>query len=187
MVVVNLNIPDEYYNKMNNYFLTNFGYNIHTHLYAVVLNEVEKCEDYPATEPEVKPKPSIRNNPNNPEQFTLYVTYPDNSKQQVNGEFNFISQVLIEWSKYSFEKDKREKVLTKFDKTKYEYITQNNGLWDVRRNFDGKNYHFGLYENLNDALLVRNFLIKKDWDLKYMGDKHKLLDIAKGEMEHEIN
>lgn len=183
MVIVTLNMPDEFYNRVNNYYDTNFGYDIYTQLYTFLFHELEKCEDYPTTKPPAKPKPSIRCSGHKNSDYMLVVTYPDKTTLQVSDTFENLSKILKEWSKYSFSKDKKEDVLSKFDKSKVSNINKSYNKWEVRKNINKTKYHFGYYDSIDKAINVKRFLESRNWDLKYLDERELLEKVAEGRDE----
>ena len=72
MASLALMIPDEYYNKLNNHYIENFGYDIHTQFFNYILQELEKCET--TSEEREFPKPSIGVKG---EKFQIRIKYPE--------------------------------------------------------------------------------------------------------------
>lgn len=72
--------------------------------------------------------------------------------------------MMNEWSKYSFKKECRDIVLAKAKPICLSYIQKRRGKLLVIRN--KKSY--GTYEDINDAIIVRDFLIKENWNEKYI-------------------
>lgn len=69
-------------------------------------------------------------------------------------------------------------------------IYKNKGKWSVRMEYNKKTYYFGRYSSINEAKEVRNFLIKKNWDIKYSTAEKKLkgeeyIKWIKSEMDKE--
>ena len=48
------------------------------------------------------------------------------------------------------------------------YITQDKKGWKIQKFINGKLKHIKYFENLDDAIQVRDKLVKFDWDLDYL-------------------
>lgn len=48
------------------------------------------------------------------------------------------------------------------------YIVQDKKGWKIQKFINGKLKHIKYFENLNDAIKVRDKLVKFDWDLDYL-------------------
>ena len=43
------------------------------------------------------------------------------------------------------------------------YISRNNKGFEIKKSVNGKNKYFGTYKTLDDAVLMRNYLIEHGW------------------------
>lgn len=163
-----LSIPTNELNKLNNFYLSEFGYEIHTQLLNFIHEELKRCKNYPEDKPEPMPKPSIKTRNG---EYMLMVEYPDEERLRITVEnYSEAVKLLNEWSKYSFSKEGRDKVLMKYYPEKIPCIqVSTNNKYCIKKYPEGTNrvYQFGCYDTIEDACLVKQFLVEHNWDLKY--------------------
>lgn len=168
MEQVILNLPDKEYNRLNNYYMKHFGYEIYTQLYNFIGTEIEKCREYEDDKKVEMPHPTINKNL---DEFLAIVRYPDNTyvsrKQETYKE---CLECLNEWSKHSFSKEKIRPNQTDIQ-TGYR---KERGKWVLTCRVNGKQRYYGQYDTRSDALLVGEFLRKNNYDdhysLKYLSE-----------------
>lgn len=158
-----VSLPPERLNKLNNYYIENFGYDIHTQIHNFLRMEYEKCKDYPETEPQSQPVPSIKGD-NRKDKWNLTVKYPNKTKKFVcHDDYDLLCDVWNEWSKYSFSEESKSKVYNKYNKNKH--ISSSKGTYRIR--YGKSKLGFGTYRTSEDARKVRDFLMEHNWDRKY--------------------
>lgn len=190
MARIIFNIPSEKFNQLNNFYLENFGYDIHTQIQNFLFDEMKKCEDYSAEPSKPHPIPVIRESRS---KYLLIVSYPDGSTSSVYHEdYGLLLKIWNEWSKYGFEKESKDEVLSKFLPSRVPHEA-----YRLRHKVNGKTESWGTYASVEEQREVRNFLEKCNWDKKYhytnlnknvsgcnKGNYSQyLLQIARGEME----
>lgn len=207
MAQIRINIPDEYFNRLNNFYIDNFGYEIHTPIQNFIREELERCGDYSTEKPKKVPIPSIVKDSGGKYPYFLTVRYPDGSKSMISVKsFELAMEMWNEWSKYSFDKKNHRDVALKF---KHENdsrvmgmrIKGRNGKFRVRCRREKSDKYFGSYSTVEDAVIVREFLTEHNWDMKYhisnvmqsVEGIHQynysdwMLKVAKGEIEYDTS
>ena len=203
MGVIQLNVPDEHLNRLNNFYITTFGYEIHTQLLNFIDHELKKIpDDYEMKPVEPQPIPSIHYDVTRQSSpYYLEIKYPDGSKKYTRGSsYDDVLRIMNEWSKHSFSKETKIKSILKInpDDRRCIHRMKEGNKFMVRTKEGNCSKRFGNY-NLEDAKIVRNFLVEKDWDPKYQPknligvfegfDKNNaseyLLKIAKGEIKYD--
>ena len=166
MARIDLNIPDHLLNQLNNFYIDNFGYEIKTQFYNFLFAELEKCKESSTEKPVPQPVPTISYDRKN---YSLIVKYPDGSRSMIKcGSYEECIDLLNEWSKYSYSKDKKDKVYFKFGRKIQNVTKTSTGRWKVSKNPNNKGEkRFGTYDTFDDAHTVKKFLEKHNWDLKY--------------------
>lgn len=170
-----MNIPQKYYNQLNNFYIDNFGYEIHTQINNFLYNELKQCMDCSSEDPQKQPLPAIQKYK---DKVIFHVKYPNGKRAEILCEdYLEATEVWNEWAKYSFDINKRNKVFAKFFPERIPYIQKSGDEWVIVKTIDGVKRHFGTYSSLDDAVKVRTFLEEQGWDLKYMPcNLHKLTD-----------
>ena len=184
MAQININLPSDKLNRLNNFYLSEYGYDIHTQLVNFVEDELAKASEYPTTAPEEHPIPTIFRDKRG--YYSFEVTYPDGKRLLTSHkDYSLLLNLWNEWSVTGFDIDERENILAKVLPEKVRNIQYKSGRrkYIVVKEIDGKKYHFGQYASFEEAFLVKKFLEKKDWDLKYhssnvRGDDVSLLEYA---------
>ena len=65
----------------------------------------------------------------------------------------------------------RNNIHTRTTKTmRYIYQYNNKPLWEIRKSFNGKQKSYGVFNELDLAIIIRNYLESIDWNLKEKGD-----------------
>lgn len=194
MASLALMIPDEYYNKLNNHYIENFGYDIHTQFFNYILQELEKCES--TSEEREFPKPYITKDG---DKFEMGIQYSDGTVSTMRTTtYEEAIERMNEWSKYSFNKDDKDKVYQKFQKPENKFTIHHynfRNTWLVVCLEDNTGY--GQYKTREDAQIVLDFLSNIDNYSDYTSENmykniegcHQQnvskirLKIAKGELE----
>lgn len=170
-VIIPLKIPREYVNRLNNFYLENFGYDIRTQLFIYIHSELKKCGDYSEDTPKCFPIPSIRKKGDD---FILNITYPDGTKSLLDGKtWERNLDLMKEWSKYQYDKSAREKVMLnvlteeELKNKPFPNIRRGHSKYAVASTVGNRKKFFGHYDTIEEAIEVRDFLEKHNWDSKY--------------------
>ena len=176
MEYLRVSVSKERLKKLNDFYIHHFGYDVRTQLFNIIESEYQKIKNEPTTPQEKVPYPTIQNG-NKQKKWKLLIHYPDGSKTfYSHNDYDVLIQVLNEWSKYSYDRSKKGKVLTKIVPEYDENIgirrnrsTGKTQYW-VRRKVDKPSSYnsFGKYDSVDDALLVKEFMENKNWDDKYI-------------------
>lgn len=171
---LDLTLPPTLFEKLNNFYLSEYGYDIHTQLLLYLFNEYNKIKDEPPLEGEDIPYPLIKKVGGN--SWVVCVDYSDGEKRSIYvPSWEDAFDVIMEWSKHSFDKHfhKPEQEIVppvQMDRTNI-HISEDR--YRVRKRIDGKYLNFGFYTSIEEARIVRDFLVTEDWDSKYSRDNHK--------------
>lgn len=167
MEEIRFSIPAHIMNRLNNFYLENFEYDVYTQIQNFILSEYERSMGYSESVPVEHPLPSIHKSK---EKYFFRVLYPDGSKLQIyHKDYFLLVDLWNEWSKYGFSKDAYTSMLIKFEcHTMLGNISKTRGKYQVRKfGKDDERISFGTYTSLEDAYTVKCFLDDHDWDEKY--------------------
>lgn len=197
MAKVIINLPEAKYNQLNNFYLENFGYDIHTQLMNFLSDEMRVCESY--SEEPARPRPHPTISAHGQDGYILRVYYPDGSTSNFsNKDYEVLLDVWNEWSKYNFSKQSLEKVIVKtVPKKSKQHVFLSKGRYHIQKFIKGKRIYWYSYDLFDEAVEVRDFLLEHEWDKKYfpknlmkqipncnkLNYSKYLLRIARGEME----
>ncbi len=65
------------------------------------------------------------------------------------------------------------------DKKLLHIYKHSRGSYEISKGIDGKNYYFGVYKCLEDAIIVRDALKSVDWNVDCLDDFLKVLDVER--------
>lgn len=181
---VNVGFPKVLMNELNSFYINEYGYDVRTHLLMYLWNEYLKIkeEQLPPMMKEV-PYPTVLKRAG---KWVLCIYYPDGSTKELTTDtVEDTFEVLMEWSRYSFQKEYlntvQKKILQRPLSTKTKLprnISVTNSGYRLRKKIRGRSYHFGTYSNLEEAEQVLQFLVTKNWDIKYSRSENTNLTTA---------
>lgn len=166
---VSFNVPRKELNKLNNFYLENFGYDIYTQLQIFIFSELKQCENTSGTVPVAHPHPSLTlDYKYDSPRLAFDVTYEDGSVYKTcYDDYDKLMSLWTEWSKYGFSKKSRDLVLNKVLPKRVQNINCVGKKYVVSKKINGKMCEFGRYNSWEDAFLVKCFLEENGWNLKY--------------------
>lgn len=164
-----INLPEPLLEKLENYYSHEYKYDLRTQVINYMYSEYCKIKDYDVPEQEELPHPKItRSWKRRKKNWLLTIMYPDSSRSFVEHDsFDKLIEVMNEWSKYSYDKSKKETVLAKCGVGLPKNICVRGDKFKVYCTHESGVNSFGIYGTLDDALCVCNFLESNSWDGKY--------------------
>ena len=169
-----VNFPLQLVDHLDKFYISNYGYDIQTHLCMYLWNEFQKIKDE-TVDVEVKdmPRPKIRKKRGD---WIVVVIYPDNTSREIKANtLEQAFQIFMEWSKYSFKKEcslrVKQKIFPSMKIPKRHDLPPNinpaGNQYRIRKTVKTVYCSYGCYSSLEEAEQVRNFLEKKNWNIIY--------------------